>query len=212
MSMGSVITGDPSTMMAAMFARPPAETMNSITNQITSYIDTATNNSFGVNNAMLSGVIDQYNQYTSGAMFNKIDAMRAKLGAIWQTDTVRRLSNRESIQQAPLEMRKYVMAQPSIRTLYKAGHLEAYDGKYVDQHPNDMLGTNYDQRRVMDGVTTITDDVCHTSHYIEEDYNVGDMLNTIQRANIISTWRTIDKILAKGDKVDPTSTWNSRIS
>lgn len=117
---------------------------------------------------------------------------------------IRPLETLEELQQANVTMQRWVMAQPEIRSLYKAEKIQGYPETYVDVHPNEGVGhEHYDYRRVMSGIVEDTEDGWHCRIHVE-DLLPGDReLDFLEKCDILSTWDILEWYLTNSH-LDPT--------
>lgn len=127
-------------------------------------------------------------------------------------DIVTRLLDIEQVQEASPVMRRWVMANPTVRNRVYEGTLSGYDGEYIDEYPGKIGEEHYDYRRVMDGVVTPVDDVyMDSTTYYEEIHDIDhDELSFSQQCDIMDTWITVEDLLVNAD-TDPTSLFNASI-
>lgn len=143
-----------------------------------------------------------------------------KLDNLWGEDTITYLRTIGAIQQAPIVMQRYIMAQPAIRKLYNAQKCDGYSDTYIDVYPGTIGNDHYDYRRVMDGVITFATVPSDSSDaelpswesvtYLDElNIDDNDLLFESQ-VDIIDTWNVIENHL-NAEKDDPTSLYNAEL-
>ena len=156
---------------------------------------------------------DKYEEIKSSAIVNSIKNIKYKLNSIWETDTIRYIPDIIGCQQAPNTMRRWIMAEPDLRSRYQNDGLSAWDKQYIDKHPEQGIGkAHYDYRRVTDGVV-LADEEGNTYHsnYLEHYENSSDVLNILQKNAILATWRTIREAIDSEDNRDPTGLYNETL-
>lgn len=90
--------------------------------------------------------------------FNGAEALRAarmavqRLGRAFQRDEICFLPDLVSLQNAPLTMQRWIMAEPTIRRTYHLQRCDGYSDTYVDLEPGLVGDQHYDYRRVMNGI------------------------------------------------------------
>ena len=107
----------------------------------------------------------------------------------------------QALYDANLTMQRWIMANPSMRTLYLNDNVEGYADSYIDLNPSDGIGKDhYDYRRATNGVILDgPDDTWTLSHHFE-DLLPGDReLTHSEKCDIILTWGAVDFILENGD-------------
>lgn len=153
-------------------------------------------------------------------MYNRIyssDAMRiakaalAQVGHIFQEDNIRTLADMTSMQNAPMTMQRWIMANPMVREKYHAQQCDGYSETYQDVFPGLLRDDHYDYRRVMNHV--ISEDEKHgwsVKHYIEDIYDGDRELELYEKTHILNTWDIIEGFMKQGGS-DPTSVWNTKL-
>lgn len=150
--------------------------------------------------------------------FNGSDAMRMARAAVrqlsshWDRNVIRPLVNVPQLQQAPIVMQRYLMAEPTTRRAYHRQQCDGYSETYYDVQPGAVGEDHYDYRRVMNGMLQDEgddDDWCYVEYL--DDLHEGDReLHFEEQIDIRRSWvHQLDAMLAKGD--DPTSPWNSAL-
>jgi hypothetical protein len=153
--------------------------------------------------------MDRYKDFTNSNAIRYAEALKFKIGTLWEEDLIRPLGSIGKIQQAPSVMQKYIMAMPRLRELHQNGGLSAYQDSYVDNYPGTIGNSHYDYRRVTDTIIMKTKEGNYEStQHLETNVPIVDILTMVQRASIFATWNTIETHLDSDDNRDPTSSWN----
>lgn len=152
-----------------------------------------------------------YEAFENSMAMRKARAAARNMASQWQEDRIRYLPDIGSLQQAPLSMRPYLMAEPNIRYLYHRDQADGYSDTYVDPQPGVIGEDHYEYRRVMNGMVVMDDD--GGWHYDEwiEDLEEGDReLYFVEQVDILRSWAVMaEQAIHGGD--DPTSKYNSSL-
>lgn len=193
----------------ALFYQPCSTTLDYMNQSVNDYIRTVQS----VVPEYAQRVQQRYDEICNSAAVQRIANIKNRLNSVWETDTIRSLNTIEKIQNAPNSMRRWVMAEPSLRDRYLEGCVSAYDNQYVDLNPKDGSGKNhYDYRRVTNGVVLEASNGTHYhNNYIEAIKDPSDILTVYQQAAILSTWQVIKNSLESDDNRDPTGLYNETL-
>lgn len=131
-----------------------------------------------------------------------------RAGHVFQRDEIRVLSTVEDMQNAPLTMQRWIMAQPYVRGMWQAQRCDGYSETYIDVDPGNIGPNHYDYRRVM---TDIVDDEPDGEgsdfviyHYGDEIKEGDRELTFSEKIEIITVWDLIEARMRDGVR-DPTS-------
>lgn len=146
---------------------------------------------------------------------NGSEAMRAARAAVgrvkslWQSDTIRVLSELYQMQHAGLTMQRWIMTNPLAREMYFKQHIDGYSESYVDVEPGSIGETHYDYQLVNDGlVNFVNDEGDWAASTYQIDLKEGDHFLTLaEQDEILITWSNLEHELRKG-RYDPTSKYN----
>jgi hypothetical protein len=135
----------------------------------------------------------------------QLRALGRMVTGIWQTDDVRPLYTLEEFQQAPPVMRRWIMAEPTIREMYHQQRVEGYNNLYVDMYPNDVGPEHYDFRQITSGVVKEKEDGSWVARtYYEEKHDRDSTPTMMEKIDIHTTWDRLRGLL-KHPTNDPTS-------
>jgi hypothetical protein len=110
-----------------------------------------------------------------------------------------------AMQQAPVVMQRWIMAEPTVRTLYHKQECDGFSDTYKDMSPGIVGEQHYDYRRVMDGVIQEDGDSWCAKFYMDDLVEGDTPLIFRDKMDILSTWERVTMYIAAGDE-DPTST------
>lgn len=130
------------------------------------------------------------------------------LNAIYIEDDFRLLDDLIQIQTAKSRMRRYIMASPMVRTLYRNKRLSGWD-QSVHDDPAIPVTQTAEYRHATNGV--LVDDSVHRYYdYEMEIYNEYEPMTVSEKADILLTWETVESII-KIDRLDPTSEYGATL-
>ena len=133
------------------------------------------------------------------------DAALRKVGGLFQPNRIRYLESVSEIQNAPVAMQRWIMAQPDIRAAYHAQRCDGYSPTYVDMYPGQVGANHYDYRQVMHGIAQDHEEDDFKVTFFMDDLEDGDVAPThLEKVDILSTWDIVQAALKRG-KDDPTS-------
>ena len=160
-------------------------------------------------------IADKVASYDYEKLGYMVQAVGRSVGSMWLDNIIQPLHDIGHIQHAPQVMVRWLMAEPTIRTMYHNGEAEGYGERYYDASPNQIGVDHHDWQVVNDGVFfTDEDGDDYTVDYYydsnpqyDEEY---DSLNVNDVANIMCSW-THMAAYATAKRDDPTSKWNGQL-
>lgn len=155
-----------------------------------------------------------YNDIRENATFINSDYMKdvtssllSHVGSMWKGDGIRPLTKVADMQAAPPSMRRWIMAEPTIRKAYHAQECDGYSNSYIDMEPNSIGEDHSDYRKVRHGIIHVeeNEEVCSVYHsdMFDDDYAELTIGNKV---DIMTTWDMVKNEYQKG-RLDPTSSW-----
>lgn len=148
--------------------------------------------------------------YDSAAMRLAKAAMR-KVESIFLSDEIQTITTIGHMQNAPATMRRWIMANPTLRSAYHKQEIHGYGEDYLDMYPGLVGLDHYDYRRVVDGLYQESADGSVDIIYVDEELLPGDKeLDIDDIMDITNTWAAVEHAYALG-KEDPTSQLNERL-
>ena len=155
---------------------------------------------------------DQFNG--TGAM-RVINAALRAVGNVFRADIIQLLPDIGSMQRAPYQMQRWLMAEPNTRREFISGRCEGYGEAYIDLDPGVIGKRHSDWRRVNDGMVYETDqsdtesDWVATMHF--DELQPGDRhLTTSEQHLVVDTWGFLKNMMERKED-DPTSSWNATL-
>lgn len=160
----------------------------------------------------MTGARDVYDRIHNSEAMQMAKAVIRQVGAFFNPDTIIPLDSILSIQQASLTMQRWVMAEPTIRSLYHKQLVNGYSDTYVDMEPDRIGEEHYDYRRVMHGV--VRDDVEDYDWVVTmypDDLHEGDReLTALEQNDVCNMWDLV-KLYAQARQEDPTDPYAGNI-
>lgn len=158
--------------------------------------------------ATMHQTVDRF--YSSDAMRLARAAVR-KVASLYGIDEIYHLENIGQLQHAPPKMVPYVMAEPTLRTMYHKQQVDGYGDDYWDEQPGVVGEGHFEYEQVMDGIFVPDPDnpeaeIATSYLHLEED----EQLDFDQQQDVLLTWEQVRIALAKG-KEDPTSRFNATL-
>ena len=157
------------------------------------------------------------NQSQLYEQFNGAEAQRLaaaavrKVAAIFQPNSIRPLYTLADIQNAPLVMQRWIMAEPTVRDLYHQQRCDGYAESYVDMQPAFVGREHYDYRMVTHGLIQTENEDEPLARFFFDDLAEGDRELTLdEKTDIVSTWDIV-KNMVKAGKEDPTSVFGTQL-
>ncbi|MBB5409344.1 hypothetical protein HDG34_003285 [Paraburkholderia sp. HC6.4b] len=143
--------------------------------------------------------------------FNGSEAMRLaraavrRVDSLFMSDTIQTIWDIGRLQNAPLTMQRWIMAEPETRRLYHQQRCDGYSESYVDMDPGLSGEDHYDWRRIHDGVAQETADGQVVFEQYWEPLRDGDRhLELDEQSDIIAT-HEFARAYALAGKEDHTS-------
>lgn len=160
-----------------------------------------------VGRRLMDSTYQIFQENMNSDVFRIAKAAVRRVGSLWGTDVIRQLNQIWEIQNAPMSMVRYVMAQPDIRNLYHNQSCEGYGKDYADAQPNLVGEDHLDWCRVMNGVAVIDDDGWDATTYGWSTENADEAeLDLSEQMDILNTWDNVKWAISEG--VDPTSRYD----
>lgn len=203
-----VLTGGETEFDGLMYGDKHPGTMGFLQSQLGgSFSNTLTD----VGKQMYSTLGQMFEQFNGSHAMQLVKSVRRKVVGMFEQDVIKPLFEIEEIQQATLNMQRWIMAQPQLRQLYHDQRCDGFSTSYVDYQPDSIGVKHYDYRRVMDGLATEDEDgTLVINHYYDEDFPDDAELSLQDKVDVINTWDRIKQFLDKGE-FDPTSKLGERL-
>lgn len=137
-----------------------------------------------------------------------------RVSHVLQVDSIREMNKIEDLQNAPLLMQRFIMADDLVRRLYKLERLDGYSDTYFDPDPDQQGIWHYDRRRVMEGMINAEPDGEGSDYSYQlyfDELKEGDRHLTFEeKLDVMSVWENIRAHIEHGDR-DPTSVRDEKL-
>lgn len=208
----SVMMGDASDEYAMLYSTPHQNTLNFLQEQM----EQASQRIVGAGQAFYQRATSIFDRFNSEEAIQQAKAARRAHGSIWDMDEISALTDLDSIRSANNAMRRWVMANPTVRRLSRQQLVEGYDGYYKDPFPDDTGEEHYDYRRVMNGIVVDKvdeegEDYWEATTYLDDLLPDDHELDIEEQVDILSTWKAVENLI-KRKKEDPVSVWGADLS
>jgi len=202
----NVIYGGADAFNAVLYQDQHPANMNYFQKEISSFSNTLTD----VGKQFFSGVQTLYDQINSSEAMRIAKAALNMAKSITQPNSIRSLFELPEIQNAPLMMQRFIMANPMVRELYHEQRCDGYSGTYIDMQPGKTQEEHYDYRRVMNGIVQQdTQGTMFYTQYLDELHHGDKELALTEQVKILDTWEIAEMFIKAGN--DPTSVWNESL-
>lgn len=156
-------------------------------------------------NRYLGHARDVLDRFDFDLVRRKVSAIRDRYDDRFDVDDISMISSIQDAQSARPQMRKYLMASPVLRDLYRKGRIEGYGEHYEDLDPTVQTAQYEPYREVNNGSFVGDDDHDAWITHLEIADEWGDEnLSPIEKETIRQGWKSIATWLDENDE-DPTS-------
>lgn len=174
-------------------------TMDYIKGQLNSFSDSITD----AGRNILEKSADVYNKINDKSYIKSAIRAIQSSNSVFKPNVIMPLTTLEDISQAQTAMQRYIMAEPSIRSLYQKQRCDGYHDVYTDVHEGYIGHDHYDYRRVMDGIPyTDKNNETWITNYHDENIGGDTDLDLEEKVDILHTWDIIKMFVEEG--IDPT--------
>jgi hypothetical protein len=134
-----------------------------------------------------------------------------KVKSIWQNDDIRPLYALAELQHAQPQMQRWIMAEPTTRSLFHKQQIDGYSDTYVDMQPGKVGVQHYDYRRAMNGLVVETESGGWTATTFMDQLLPNDRALTLgEQIDVQDTWNAMRERI-KRKKEDPTSKYGQNM-
>ena len=157
----------------------------------------------------LAETIQKSVEHVNSQYFRDIaDSLTTRITSMWKGDRIRPLHTAHELAAAPPMMRRWVMAEPTVRKLYHEQACDGYSDTYVDVEPNAIGMDHRDYRNVTHGIINVNEDgsehaVVYHSDMDDDEYVELTLANKV---DILTTWTAVKRAVDEAT-IDPTSTF-----
>ena len=165
----------------------------------------------------MSQARDMYERMSGSQAARMLRAVSRSVRNFWQIDDIRVLTDIDQFQHAAPKMQRWIMAEPTVRTLYHKQRLDGYSESYVDIDPQGIGESHYDYRRAMDGIVVVNEDAKGNDpeyvadNYMDELLPEDADLTLEEQSDILLAWEHAKAHILRR-KEDPTSRFNADLA
>jgi len=134
--------------------------------------------------------------YQSAQALRFARKMAADAKGVFQTPHIERYTTLSEMQQASPLMQRWLMANPTIRTLYHQQRCDGYADSYHDWDHGLQGSAHYDYRRVMNHLVVDDGENWKVTHYLDELREGDRELILEEQVAIRDSWAAMDVLLA----------------
>ncbi len=133
-----------------------------------------------------------------------------KIKSLWNDNEIRELQSIGDFQHAPDCMKRFIMAEPTIRAMWLKQLCCGYND--ISNYNKDQSGDDlFEYREVMDGVMQMQPEDSKydyvITHYDYPEDHLEDRISIYKQFNIYHSWQNLRELIHKGEE-DPTSEVN----
>lgn len=208
--MVQVVFGGAQDFDALLYGERHPGTMQYLQNQVNSVMEMSRTLT-DAGRQFFSTAQDLYDKFNSAEAMRLARAAVRRVGSIFQRDEIRSIWELGQLQNAPLTMQRWIMAEPTVRRMYHEQRCDGYSDTYVDNHPGQIGRDHYDYRRVMDGILVDSEEHDWKATVYFDDLLEGDRELTLdEKIDILSTWDVVASMMKEGSE-DPTSAFGNKL-
>lgn len=201
--MAQVIYGDDSIFAAATYGRPPPVVYD--------YLQQEAQRTSGLLSQAGQWVRERAQHFAQHVFndqaFRIAHAAIRQIQSLWGQDVIQPLNELWQLQNAPNTMVRWLMANPTVRTLYQQERCAAYGERYVDAQPGAIGWDHLDYRLLNNGIVVETEDGWEaTNMYVDSDEYEAAQLTFQHQRQILAAWSLQDCAVEEGR--DPTSVFD----
>lgn len=182
------------------------------TNYFQNQINSISNSLSSIGQTFFANTQAIYNQINNSEALRIARAAVSQAKTLFQPNRIIDIRTMENMQNAPVVMQRWIMANPLVREMYHKQQIDGYSDSYKDMFPNQIGENHYDYRRVMDSVVqdSSNDDEWFVRYYPDEILEGDKELSHDEKVSVLNTW-SIAEMFVKAGKSDPTSVWDSQM-
>ncbi|WP_368874924.1 hypothetical protein [Proteus mirabilis] len=199
-AMGSYMTG----------SRPSQTAMDYFNNQYQNIAATVSTAGNAALQSVYQAAASSFNNLIQSRPWELAEAVIRQTAHIFDPNVINALSTLAEFQTAKPVMRRWVMTNPTIRTMYHNQKVEGYDGEYEDAQPGLVGEAHYDYRRATNSMVMLNDTGWSATTWREQLVADDAELSFFNKADIFKTWDSLLG-LVETQEYDPTSIYNSRL-
>lgn len=192
------LTLDPGAFSTIAYGRPSSNMMD----RMHSEYERAKNTLCEMGHEYLQVAQDAYDLYIRSGTQRIADAAYNMINNCWETNTVRTMSSLSMLQNAPVAMTPYLLAEPTYRKLVQDGRADGWSHvDYVDPTPDDIGENHREYQMVVDGIVEVTDDGWTSTNYSSSEDDLFEELTFEQQLTCMDAWELIRHQTSMGHDV-----------
>lgn len=151
----------------------------------------------------------RWENFHSEEALNYGKAALNQLKGYFQPDVIRELHDMPSMQVCGSQMQRWIMAEPTVRSLYHQQRCDGYSETYVDLDPGQIGENHYDWRRVNNGIVGENEEGgSKVAWFIEELRQDDTELHFYDQCTILKAQSLAAHFMNAAGR-DCTSVWNT---
>lgn len=191
---------------AMAYARLHPNTINYLQQQTSQTMGNLTANAMN----MFNNVSNVFKSFDYDSFIRTSRAAVRAIGNMWQHEGIMPIDTIGGLQQASLEMQRWLMAEPTLRAAFIDQRCDGYHETYIDKDPGVMGVNHYDYRRATNHVFMPVGNTMVASSYMEPIRDGDRELHVTEQADISIAWHYMREAML-ANKDDPSSRTNSRL-
>lgn len=152
-----------------------------------------------------------FDSYDFEGIQRQVRAFKRKMEHRWDRNDIRPLRTIGDLQQAGLQMQRWLMANPTVRRMWQKERCDGWSRSYVDMEPGALGESHTDYKKVMNGLAQQDEeDNTYFVTYFDAIEDGREELDLDQQLDIRESWSWIEHYLKQGGD-DPTSPTNASL-
>ena len=203
--MAQVIEGGADAFTALMYQKQHAGTVGFLAEQSRKFTGLLSE----VPAAFFKATDELYQRFEQSAAVRLARAAVRRVSNMWQMEGIAPLSTIGQLQNASIEMQRWIMAEPNVRKSFIRQECDGYSESYVTTEPLAVGEQHYDYRRVVNSIYIDQPDGDYAATTYNEDLNDGELeLDMCEQIDIMETWSHVAAHIRRRLD-DPTSRENN---
>lgn len=201
-----IISGDDTDFDALVYGQPHPNTLRFIEQNIRN----VTQATSGVAREFFERSAQAFEYFHGHDAIRRARAVLTQVSAVFSPDIIMELKTVAQFQAAQSRMRRYIMADIEIRTMFNDQRIEGYDKRYFNMEPDSIGDTHRDYQRMNHGLVEVDEhgEAYYTLYYdFDEDEDEPELMHE-EQLDIKASILRAKRIIAMG-KDDPTSIWGA---
>lgn len=209
--MAQIFDGGIQTFDAMVYGMPHPGTITYLASQVHQPTTALTTSG----QAFFQDAQEMFDRYNGSDALRLIAAVNRGDQSSWLKNNIRYMHTVDDLQQAPVAMQRWIMAEPTVRKMYLRNQIDGFSDSYVNLQGDGIGPNHYDWRRATDGLIEIDETPYdegeygwHSTTYYEDLLPDDRDLTLQEQVDIRDTWGAIRKLIKSGER-DPTSRYDT---